>query len=209
MVQVRLCLNLMFKLESSEWKQEEKRLVVPVYQLSNGGITASLFFRRCFQTVFKFVRDLLFQHVFPVLSSGPFNLIWATLVSRFVLDELTFASTFCAATLWYLQLGRTPFYDIWWVLVRHLRGFSSIYLRLPDCVVEIISVKIFCMKLEKFPNISLNLLLISFIHLFCSSKSLTSGRIFRRYTWRSRRYWCCSASPLPSSGLDNLQEWLT
>lgn len=44
--------------------KKQKRLLVPFYQLSNGGITASLFFQRVF----------IFARV-PVLTSGPFNLI--------------------------------------------------------------------------------------------------------------------------------------
>lgn len=52
-------------------------------------------------------------------------------------------------------------------------------------------------------------LFISSIRLFCSSKSLTKGRLFRSYTRRSRRYWYCPASPLPPTGLDVQQEWLT
>lgn len=47
-LQVHLGQDLCLELESRERKQEEQRLVVPFYQLSNGGINASLFFRGSF-----------------------------------------------------------------------------------------------------------------------------------------------------------------
>lgn len=58
------------------WKQWAKRRREeaggPCYQLSPGGITASLVFHRCFQTAFKFIGDLLFQHVCRFWVQGRF-----------------------------------------------------------------------------------------------------------------------------------------
>lgn len=53
---------------------------VPCYQLSGGGITAPLVFRRCSQAFFLIYRGPSVSARVPVLSSGPFPLVGATLV---------------------------------------------------------------------------------------------------------------------------------
>lgn len=53
---------------------------VPCYQLSGGGITAPLVFRRCSQIVFLIYRGPSVPARVPILSSGPFPLFGATLV---------------------------------------------------------------------------------------------------------------------------------
>lgn len=75
--QVRL--KLRSELKPRDRKQEETRLSVSFSLLSNEGITASLCFHCCVQSVFKLVRDLPscsrparasfeFTHVYPRLS---------------------------------------------------------------------------------------------------------------------------------------------
>lgn len=127
------------------------------------------------------------------------------MLSRFLLPRLTFSSIF-----WQLHFESLPnpqdFCPVFTYRCAYFKKFLTLWSKTRRCFLEP------CLQREIKPMIRIfddSFLFISSVRLFCSSMSLTKGRLFRSYTRRSRRYWCCPASPLPSTGLDVLQDWLT
>lgn len=213
--QVRLKLWSEFKPRNR--KQEEKRLSVSFYLLSNEGITASLCFQCCFQPV---VRDLpscsrpahagfKFIHVYPHVSDVKDSLntkisLNATCFLGFCSPDWLLLPSFCSYTLSYYLILRSVF--VFTNRCAYLKKILTFWSKTRRCFLEP------CLQREKktmFRIFDDSFLFISSVRLFCSSKNLTKGRLFRSYTRRSRRYWCFPASPLPPIRLDALQECLT
>lgn len=124
------------------------------------------------------------------------------MLSRFLLPRLTFASTFLQLHSELLPNSQ-DFCPVFTYRCAYFKTFLTLWPKTRRFFLEP------CLLREIKPMFRIfddSFLFISSVCLFCSSKSLTKGRLFRGYNRRSRRYWCC---PLPSAGLDVLQEWLT